>query len=57
LREAHAAEQLNIAPRELPWLDRIQKMVEALPDCENEFIDEMLGVVDKTVFTAVDYEL
>ena len=55
LREAHAAKKLNINPRELPWLDRIQKTVEAMPDREADFISEMLGTVDTAKFTAKDY--
>jgi methanol--5-hydroxybenzimidazolylcobamide Co-methyltransferase len=57
LREGHNAKKLKINPREVPWLDRIQKTVEALPERENEFIGEMMGSVDTAKFTAKDYGL
>ena len=38
---------LHIAPRELPWLDRIQQAVETTPDTEAEFIGAMLAEVDR----------
>lgn len=46
---------LQIHPRELPWLDRLQKTLDSLPAKESEFIDEMMGVVDTTRFRAADY--
>lgn len=57
LREAHQDGSLRIHPRELPWLDRIQKAMEALPDTEAEFIGDMMGQVDTTRFRAADYGL
>lgn len=57
LRDGHKDGRLNIHPRELPWLDRMQKTVEAIPESEAEFIGEMMSVVDTTKFVAVDYEL
>jgi methanol--5-hydroxybenzimidazolylcobamide Co-methyltransferase len=57
LRGAHQAGRLKIPPREIPWLDRIQKAVETIPANESEFISEMMGVVDTTRFVAGDYEL
>lgn len=55
LREAHRDGALKIHPRELPWLDRLQKTVEALPAGESEFISEMMNHVDTTKFVAGDY--
>ncbi|MBI4327822.1 MAG: methanol--corrinoid methyltransferase, partial [Chloroflexi bacterium] len=55
LREAHRDGILKIHPRELPWLDRLQKTVEALPAGEPEFISEMMNHVDTTRFVAGDY--
>jgi methanol--5-hydroxybenzimidazolylcobamide Co-methyltransferase len=55
MREAERDGALRIAPRERPWLDRMQKVVEALPDDESRFISEMLGEVDTSRFVAGDY--
>lgn len=57
LREGHSQGRLRIHPRELPWLDRIQKAVETIPSSEAEFIGEMMGQVDTTKFVAGDYEI
>jgi hypothetical protein len=46
---------LIIAPRKLPWLDRIQHAVEATPDTEAAFISEMLAELDAAKFVAGDY--
>src|SRR5215467_14584994 len=37
LREAHLEGRLQLASREVPWLDRLQRTVEALPDSETDF--------------------
>jgi methanol--5-hydroxybenzimidazolylcobamide Co-methyltransferase len=57
LRDAHRDGALKIHPREIPYLDRLQKTVEALPAKEAEFIDEMMAEVDTTKFVAADYEI
>jgi methanol--5-hydroxybenzimidazolylcobamide Co-methyltransferase len=57
IREGHRDGALRIHPRELPWLDRMQKVLEALPAKESEFINQMMGEVDTTKFVAADYEL
>ena len=57
IREAHRDGALRIQPRELPWLDRLQKTVDALPSKETDFIEEMMGQVDTTRFVATDYEI
>jgi methanol--5-hydroxybenzimidazolylcobamide Co-methyltransferase len=57
LREAQAERRLKLHSRELPWLSRIQKAVETIPSSEAEFIGEMMGQVDVTKFTPVDYNL
>ena len=57
LRDAHKEGLLKFHPRELPWLDRMQKAVEAIPSNEAEFIGEMMGAVDTTKFVAADYGL
>jgi methanol---5-hydroxybenzimidazolylcobamide Co-methyltransferase len=57
LRDAHCDGALKLQPREVPWLDRLQKTVEALPAKEAEFIDEMMAEVDTRKFVAADYEI
>ena len=57
LREAHHEGALKLHPREVPYLDRIQKVVEAMPTSETEFIGQMMGEVDTTKFVAADYQL
>jgi methanol--5-hydroxybenzimidazolylcobamide Co-methyltransferase len=53
--EAHEAGALKINPREVPWLNRMQKDVEGLPNSEDQFIADMLAIVDPTRFVAADY--
>ena len=55
IRDAHQDRRLKIAPRELPWLDRMQTAIEQLPSKENAFIDQMMGTVDASKFIAKDY--
>jgi len=57
IREANKARALKILPRELPWLDRLEKALEGLPDHETEFISETMAQVDTSKFVAADYEL
>ncbi len=57
LQDAQKDSRLKIHPRELSWLDPIQKTVETIPDDEAEFIGEMMGCVDTTRFVAADYDL
>ena len=57
LRDAHRDGALRLHPREVPWLDRLQKTVEAVPAKESEFIGEMMAEVDTTKFVAADYEI
>jgi methanol--5-hydroxybenzimidazolylcobamide Co-methyltransferase len=57
MSEAQRDGVLRIAPREMPWLDRMRKAIEALPDTESEFVAEMLGELDLTRFVAADYEI
>jgi methanol--5-hydroxybenzimidazolylcobamide Co-methyltransferase len=57
LREAHAGGRVRIHPREIPWLDRMQKALEGLPASEAQFIGEMMGTLDQSKFVAADYDL
>lgn len=55
LRDAHKDGALKLNPREVPYLDRLRKTVEALPATETQFVDAMMGEVDTTKFVAADY--
>jgi len=55
LRDAHQAGALRLSPREVPYLDRLQRTVEAMPATESEFIAAMMAEVDTTRFVAADY--
>jgi len=57
IREAHGGGRLKLPPREISWLDRMQKATEAIPASESEFIAEMMAEVDTTKFVAADYGL
>jgi methanol--5-hydroxybenzimidazolylcobamide Co-methyltransferase len=57
LREAHRDGAVRLLPREVPWLDRMQKSLEALPETEAAFVEEMMAEVDTTTFRAADYGL
>ena len=57
MRDAHRDGALKIHPREVPYLDRLQRTIEALPAKETEFVDEMMAEVDTTKFVAGDYEI
>jgi methanol---5-hydroxybenzimidazolylcobamide Co-methyltransferase len=55
LRGAFRDGALRLQPREVPWLDRLQKALEALPASESDFVSEMMAEVDTTKFVAADY--
>jgi hypothetical protein len=57
IREAHGSGLQVLSPREVPYLDRMHKTLEAMPLSEIEFIGEMMEKVDTTKFVAADYEL
>jgi hypothetical protein len=57
IRRGCKAGALKLLPREVPWLDRLQGTLEALPASEAEFISEMMGQVDTSKFVAADYGL
>jgi hypothetical protein len=56
-REAQRDGRLKIHPRELSWLDRIEKTVETILQKESEFIGEMMASVDSTKFVPAHYDL
>lgn len=57
LREGLTEGKVKIAQRELPWLDTMQEAVEGLPVKEDDFINQMMPLVDTAKFVAKDYDL
>ncbi|MCP5516156.1 MAG: methanol--corrinoid methyltransferase [Verrucomicrobiales bacterium] len=57
IRRGHREGRLKLPPREVPWLDRMQRTLEGIPDDETRFIDEMMAAVDTSKFVAADYDL
>jgi methanol--5-hydroxybenzimidazolylcobamide Co-methyltransferase len=57
LREAHRQGALKLSPREVPWLDRMERTLDGLPATEGEFLSQMMGQVDTTKFVPADYDL
>lgn len=57
IRDASSSGLLKIHPRELPWLDRLQKDIESIPEQESRFISQMMDILDTTKFIPQDYEI
>jgi methanol---5-hydroxybenzimidazolylcobamide Co-methyltransferase len=57
LREGHRGGRLKIAPREVPWLDRLDKALDALPDDEGRFIAETADRIDPAKCALAEYGL
>lgn len=57
IQEAHRDERLRIPPRELPWLERIRRALESVPESEDAFVEQMLPAVDNTRFLPAEYDL
>ncbi|MHB8521842.1 MAG: methyltransferase MtaB domain-containing protein [Limisphaerales bacterium] len=57
LSRAHREDGLKIPNRELPWLDKLKRQSDALPDKEETLIEEMLQKVDRTRFLPAEYGL
>jgi len=57
IREGHHDGALKLHPREVPWLDRMEKALDSLPVDESTFVTEMMREVDTTKFVAADYGL
>lgn len=57
MKEGLEAGRLKIAEREQPWLDTIEDAISELPDDENEFIANMMQVVDATKYHPEEYGL
>lgn len=57
IRTGHKDGALKLLSREVPWIDRLQDALEALPSTEAEFVDEMMPRVDRTKFIPAEYGL
>jgi methanol--5-hydroxybenzimidazolylcobamide Co-methyltransferase len=57
LRAAYHEKQLSLSPREVPMLDLIQDSIEPLPDREDEFIGQMIALLDTSKFITSEYGL
>jgi methanol---5-hydroxybenzimidazolylcobamide Co-methyltransferase len=57
LCEAQREGKVRIPERERRWLPVVQDALEGLPDCEEAFISQQMGVQDTTRFVAGDYLL
>jgi methanol--5-hydroxybenzimidazolylcobamide Co-methyltransferase len=57
LRRGAADKSLRLAPREIQWLDRMEKSLHNLPADEEEFILQIASKLDCSKFRAEDYEL
>jgi methanol--5-hydroxybenzimidazolylcobamide Co-methyltransferase len=57
LHQAHDAGQLQLAERELPWLDNIRTAAAELPDDEQQFISEQSALIDPQQCNLAEYGL
>jgi methanol--5-hydroxybenzimidazolylcobamide Co-methyltransferase len=57
LRQARQQGAVKIAAREIRWLDSLQKQADALPECEDELITEMLQSSEAPSFLPEEYGL
>jgi methanol--5-hydroxybenzimidazolylcobamide Co-methyltransferase len=57
LRDGQRRGLLKISRRELPWLDRMRKAIDDMPQDENTFVARMMDEVDRSRFRPQDYEL
>jgi methanol--5-hydroxybenzimidazolylcobamide Co-methyltransferase len=57
LRKGAASGDVRIDARELPWLEQMEEAVSALPSDEGDFIERMMGEVDRTKFRPGEYDL
>ncbi|MGI5817337.1 MAG: methyltransferase MtaB domain-containing protein [Armatimonadota bacterium] len=57
LRDAIRDDIVDVAEREMRWLDMMEAAVEALPEEESAFIDQMLPQIDTEKIVLEDYDL
>lgn len=57
IREAAEQGELSIPDNEQPWMDRMRSDLDAMPEQEEEFIQQQMALVDRSKFIAEDYDL
>lgn len=57
LRDAIEDDVVDVAEREIRWLDMMEASVEAMPDSEDAFIEQMLPQIDRERIILEDYGL
>ena len=57
LRDAIRDDLVDVAEREMKWLEMMEAAVEALPDTEEAFIEQMLPQIDAGKIILEDYDL
>jgi methanol--5-hydroxybenzimidazolylcobamide Co-methyltransferase len=57
LRKGHAGGRLEISNRELPWLDTMEAQIVAVPDDEEQFVEQMLDSIESEKFIPWKYDL
>jgi methanol---5-hydroxybenzimidazolylcobamide Co-methyltransferase len=57
LRSAVADKSLRLGPREIQWLDRMERTLHQLPGEEEEFIAQVVQKLDHSKFRLEDYDL
>lgn len=55
LRDAHAAGQVKVLPREIPFFDKMLAQLDELPDDKAEFIAQQKPLVDATRYLPAEY--
>ena len=55
IRRAHSSGELRLPKREVPWLDRMQRQVDSLPDREEALFEEMLQSPVASKFRPEEY--
>jgi len=55
LREGHRLGRVRVVPSEVPWLDRLERELDALPDTEERFIAEQAPRVDPSRCLVAEY--
>jgi methanol--5-hydroxybenzimidazolylcobamide Co-methyltransferase len=57
LKKAFESGKVHIEERELPWLDNMQSQIEAIPQDEQEFINQMIEETASEKFVPAKYDL
>ena len=55
LRDGHSRQLTQIPGKDMSFLDMIENSVKTMPESEDDFINQMMGVVDTSKFRPKDY--